>query len=535
MAQEKARIEAELVGGQQVAAEAQKIEGALGKVGTAAAGKLTGGLRAVGGALGNIVQGGLQAAGVFQTISLANAVEDARRLDLQTAKLGQSVGVAGSVLKSSFDAMEKRTLTSAVNMADFSRSLGRATYDSKFAAESVAALSEDALAVGRDLGDELPLAVALRDMGVQSSGLVGELGRLRDMAESVGTVGGPVALRDSIAALSPLLSGVATNSDEARTKLEALVAVLGKGLKPQQAQAVAGAALQTIRSRALQIEQNTGVRVLDDKNQITDPAKILAALKKQADQRFGRNEAAKRRALINDFGGDLGLAVLRYNPAEVDQLAASATDRGKTAKEAEAFRQSKEGQRLATTLQKDQALRGAGEKLLGIHDTLVDKLGVGGALATELGGGQLALTGAKAAGKALLAGGKGAALGTAGTVAGVTASFAAPALAVLSDIGEKTEVTGARYLNQHAAIQGEGLARRAIREGDLTGAYMAAGGDKDIQAATLAALEKLLAATTEGNELLRSQVAAGIAAEIKKTPLTIKPTVDPNAPRGNNY
>jgi hypothetical protein len=205
------------------------------------------------------------------------------------------------------------------------------------------------------LGDELPLAVALRGMGVDAERLTGELGRVREMAESVGTIGGAQALKDTLAGLGPVLAGVSTQTDESRAKLEALVAVLGRGLKPPQAQAVAGAALQAVRSRAMDIERVTGRRrVLDDNGNLVDPGKALADIKKLADKRFGKNEDAKRRALMSDFGQDLGLAIMRTDFGAVDKLASSSRDKGKTAQEAAAFRDSKEGKRIASTLAKDQ-------------------------------------------------------------------------------------------------------------------------------------------------------------------------------------
>ena len=90
-ATDKARLEAELVGASQVATEAGKIESAVSKAGKAgeSAFKSFGG--AVSGALGNLVSDGLKAAGVIQTLSLANAVEETKRLDLATAKLGQKL------------------------------------------------------------------------------------------------------------------------------------------------------------------------------------------------------------------------------------------------------------------------------------------------------------------------------------------------------------------------------------------------------------------------------------------------------------
>lgn len=532
MADEKARIVAELTGGSAVASEAAKIDKALAGVGGVA--------RTVGGAVAGMAAETLRAVGVMQTINIANAVEQAKQLDLATARLGQSAGVSGTALKNTFDAVESKTLASSSAMAQFATALGRVTYDGKGAVASVSALADEALATGRDLGDELPLAASLRGMGVEAERLTGELGRVRDMAETVGTIGGPQALKDTLAALGPVLAGVSTQTDESRAKLEALVAVLGKGLKPQQAQAVAGSALQAVRSRAMDIERVTGRRVLDDNGNLVDPGKALADIKRLADKRFGKNEEAKRRALMSDFGQDLGLAIMRTNFDDVDKLAASSRDKGKTGKEAAAFRDSKEGKRIASTLAKDQVQRGVAEKALGIHDTLVDNLGAGGALAVELGAGHLikpVLGGAgkvvAGAGNALAGSGATAGLAGVGLMSGAFVGAAAMQGKVLSEIGEDRDVMGARYRNEHADIVAQGLANRAVREGDISGAYKATGGDAATQQALLTTLEKMLAAQTEGNELLRNQVAAGIAAELHRQPIKAVLPRDPNASGGN--
>ena len=527
MATEKARIEAELVGGQQVEQGAARMDAALGKVGTTASSKLGGALRTVGGAIGGLVSDGLRAAGVLQTISLANAVEDAKRLDLATAKLGQSAGVSGTLLRNNFDAVEKKTLTAAGVMADFSRSLGRATYDSKFAADSVGALGEEALAVGRDLGDELPLAVALRGVGVAARDLPNELGRIRDMAERVGTVGGHMALKDTLAALGPQLAGVSMQAPDARAKLEALVAVLGKGLKPEQATAVGSAALQTIRSRALDIERVTGKRVLDDNNELVDPTETLKNLKRLADKKYGtKNTEAKRRALMTEFTPELGLAIYRTDFSEVDRVKTLATNKEKTEAEAERFRQSKEGKRIEAGLAKDQAMRGVGGKLAGIHDTLVDTLGVPGAMGVELVGGHVALAGAKALGGKILAGSVGAG---ATAIGGALVGTAAAQLAAVSSLGGDRTQMGKQYISERAQLLGNDIAAAAIYQGDVSKVIGRAGGDKEIQAATM---EALLLKFDQLNATLQGQAAAYAEAMGRKT-LKVSMPPDPNAPKGN--
>ena len=536
MPSEKARIEAELVGGAAVVGEANKIDAALGKVASTAGGKLGGALRTVGGALSDVISGGLKAAGVFQTISLANAVEDVKRLDLATAKLGQSAGVSGTLLRDGFDKVEKKTLTSAVAMADLSRQLGRVTYDGKFAAGSIATLGDEALAVGRDLGDELPLAAALRDMGVTAERLPAELGRIRDMAEQVSTVGGSVALKDQLAALQPLLSGVATESDAARSRLEALVAVLGKGLKPEQAKQVGAAALQQIRARALDIERATGRRVIDDKGQLVDPTQSLADLKRLADKRFGNNQEAKRRALMADFGQELGLAIMRTDFNEVDRVAKSSADKGKTAAEAEKFRKSKEGQRLAKRLEKEQILRNGSEGLVEIEDSWTDALGPWGAMAA----GFLVDRGFQWAGS-LLGGGGGAAAGTEALVGGITAAGAGTAAAGLaaaataagqiyavSQLGEDRDQMGAKWRSKQANTIGAELAQQAIAAGDIKAVWGKAQGEEQ-QAALM---EALLKKFDQLNATMQGQANAFAEAMGRKT-IKVAQAPDPNAPRGN--
>ena len=540
MAKELAEIEAKLIGALQVVQEAQKIDSALDKVGATANKKLDKAnkkldkaLKDVRRTVSKLATDGLRAAGVLQTINMANAVEDAKHLDLATAKLGQSAGVSGTLLRNNFDAVEKKTLTSSVAMAEFARSLGRTTYDSKFAADSVGALGEEALAVGRDLGDELPLAAALRGTGIAAKDLPAELGRIRDMAEQVGTVGGHMALKDTLAALGPHLAGVSMQAPDARAKLEALIAVLGKGLKPEQAQAVGAAALQTIRSRALDIERVTGRRVLDDNNELVDPTQTLKDLKKLADRKFGtKNTEAKRRAMMNEFTPELGLAIFRTDFGEVGKLAASATDRGKTAAEADKFRQSKEGKRIEADLAKNQALRSAGSVFTGVHDTLVDTLGVKGALGVELAAGAIPLSVVKALGGKLLATKVGASLATtAGTLA-VPAALGLGAAAVGAGVyyaaGENKKVEAQRAQERSTALlQGFNNVEAMQFHHARMGLDIATPSSEQA-----AVTEALLQQMTQLNATLKNQPAAYAEAMGRKV-LKVAMPVNPNAPKGN--
>lgn len=546
MAKEKAQIEVSLDGSDAAVSDAKQLDAQLNKWGTSAANAS----KKVGASLLGMAGTALQAGAALQGLSIMGAIEQAKQLDLTTAKLGQSAKLSGDALKEAFNKSEQKTLTSAGAMAEFSRALGRTTYDGRFAVEAVNALSEEALAMGRDLGDELPLGVALFDLGVKAKDLGPELGRIRDIAEQVGTVGGPTALNDTLASLGPVLQTVSADTDKARTRLEALVAVLGKGLKPQQAQAVSSGAMGMIKSRALDIERVTGRHVLDDQGRVQDPTRVLADLKRIAQRKFGKNQEGMRRALINDFGADLGLAVYRTDFAEVDRVAKGAKDRGKTAKEAEAFRQTPEGKRLAMQLQNQQRLRtGAGESVLSTVDWLNSNLGAEGTmLAAWLSG-----EGLKAGGSALLStmkGGAGASasgggggslmsslggvlLGGTGLMSGAFVGSAALQGGVLHEIGQDRESMGRDWRNAHAGTMGRELAQQAMQAGDLMPVIGKAGGNQDVIDSMLDTLQAMLAAQNGTNTLLRDQVAAGIADKLQRTPLRVQLPAKANSEGGN--
>ena len=406
--------------------------------------------------------------------------------------------------------------------------------------------SEVALAVGRDLGDELPLAAALRDMGVTAERLPAELGRIRNMAEQVATVGGHVALKDQFAALQPLLSGVATESDAARSRLEALVTVLGKGLKPEQAKQVGAAALQMIRSRALDIERMTGRRVLNDNNELIDPAQTLKDLKKLADRKFGtKNTEAKRRAMMNDFTPEVGLAIFRTDFNEVDRVA-KASDRGKTAAEAEKFRQSKEGQRIARRLEKERMLRNGSEGLVEVEDAWTDALGPWWAMGAGWAGSKLVDLGASYLGRKLLGSkllglGASAAGGVGGAGAATTAAAGALAVPAALGLGAVAVGLGTRY------AAGENQKVEAQRAQDRSMAAMLGFDnveamkfhrsrmDLDVASPTdeqAAITEALLKQMTQLNATLQNQPAAFAEAMGRKT-IKVTQAPDPNASQGN--
>ena len=547
MADEKARIEASLDGAGQVVAEGRKMATGLTSSASTIESKLGGALKSVTGALGGVVSGGLAAAGVFQAINLSKAVEDVKRLDTLTGQLAARTGASSTQLQSSFLKLEQRILQGSVAQGDFAKQLGGLTYDSKFAIEALDGIGAHALASGRDLGEDLPIGKALQNMGLDGQDAIGELDRVRAIAEQVGTVGGHLALQDSLGQLSGILQGVVTDSDQARGKLEGLLAVLGKGAKtPEQANQARSATLNVIRSEAMKIEYATGRRVLDDNNNLIDPTQSLKDLRALSKSRH-RNDAEMRRSLINTYGAEAGLAIYRGGFDQVDQLA-GASGTGKTQADADKAKGDAANQRRAKELQKEAAARDAGGLLLGVDSALTDLLGARGALAVEtgaglggaakvggllkglLGGGAAAggSAGATAGEAALLTGGAGAALPLAAALAALL-----PAVAVLGEVGKDRETMGREYRSEHAATIGAELARRAQERGGFDPADFdpAKGQGRE-------AMVEMLKVLNERKDQLApdfaAQVAAALAAELRRAPIQVKPAPkEPNQSGGN--
>lgn len=437
--QENANISASLTG----------LDGVIGGLGQI---KSAGG--AISGALKNVATDGLRAAGVFQAISLASAVEDAKKLDATTARLGQSSGSSVGALQAKFAGLEQKLLTSAPALADFTQQLGRTTYDSKSATAAVEGLGLEALATGKTLSEEMALGETLRSgLGVIGE-TTAELDRLRAMAGAVQTIGGPAALQNSLITLRSQLEGVETKSDSARAKLEAFVAATGKGLKPGAQAGAAGSLMSFFKSRSLDIERLLKRRITNDAGELIDPAAIARDLKKVSDKLHGGRKEEQRRALINTYGLEGGLAMFRGDFGEVDSLA-KLKGTGQTEAAANRFRETDAAKRMEFEVQKHSAMRGIGSKFLGIHDSLVSGLGTPGALGVELVGGHL---GAQGLGK----------------LSGMLGGSGGGAAAEVAKLGSAARTT-TQALTSMAAIDAEASAAAGGLT-KLSGALIGAGG-----------------------------------------------------------
>lgn len=527
MANNKATIKASLEGVEGVVSGANKIKGALAGAGDG--GKALGAAaKTAGDALLNMTSTALRASGLIRDIDLGAAIEGARKLDSVTTRLGQQGGKSADKLAKSFEALSEATMTSAPTLAQYALGLTKTTYDANSSAEALRGLGTEALATGRDLADNLNLGQTMRN----SLSVVGdttlELGRLREVAEAVGLVGGRLQLQDSLTQLSPLLATVSTKTDESRAKLESLVAVMGKGMKPGAATQVAASALSMIKTRALDIERNTGKRVLDEYGEIIDPTETLASLKQHADKKFGKkNSEAKRRAMMTEYGTDLGLAIMRTDYDEVKKLSASSTKNAgaaaaRTQAEADAYRNTGPGRHDDDNNKVDGILQKAGKAVNNVVDSINKELGAEGSLVANAAGQSTNALVRSALGDTMpakLAG------GAAGLLVGGLSGLGYVAGKGLAD---KEIFAGPPQLyGRGSAENGGGL---PVSIAAMIGGLSTPGGSSGNNDALVGALTSLEAT----QEKLPKAIADATAAGLRQAKLVVQPPIDPNALKAGN-
>src|SRR5438132_17957 len=119
---------------------------------------------------------------------------------------------------------------------DVARPADRATAPWRRAGEAVAGgFRRAGQAISSQRG---PLGIVMHNSLGVTDEMDKALGKIRAQAEALGTVGGAAAFQDQILALGGALTGVATQSEEARSRVTALIGILGKGYSAPQAQQI---------------------------------------------------------------------------------------------------------------------------------------------------------------------------------------------------------------------------------------------------------------------------------------------------------
>jgi len=400
---------------------------------------------------------------VGNAISFAQAIDSARKFREDVGRLSATAGPVGQ-LRAQIDAIGNAKLLRASEIIDADRGLGRIVYSAKNAMGAIGGLQDEALATGETLQQKLPLGAALMNgLGVAGNKVAGELGRVRDLADSLGTSGGLLAAEDRLTNMAGLLEEIGAKTDSDRAKLEALALGLGKGLGAQAGARAAGGILGALSGNREQFAALAGMKITaltnDDGSLNVDAAAKALPRIQQWIRRQSKDRGMQQMIATGLVGGDrqAGAALLNGDVTAILAAAGNAKDTGKTAGEAAAFRGSEAGQAIGRQIAMERNARNTAESLLPVADAAQGylanhplagtmALGVGGNLAGAGIGGALS-----AMGKELMGGGRAVSAGGAEAERAMAAGGekAAAALTAGSAAAKLGLIAGAGFIGYH--------------------------------------------------------------------------------------
>lgn len=336
-------------------------------------------------------------------ISAAQGIASFRALEDQIARLGAASGKSLGNVRGEIAAAAKGAQLGESTVAAWAKGVGRLTYDYGQGARSIAAFNQEALATGRSAEEMAPLAVALHNTLGVAGDTADELGRMRSMADALGTTGGPAALQDRLVAVSGVLDTLGHKTAAQRHNLEAMVAGLGKGLSAEGQTRVTSRILGDIAKDPRGYERMLGLKkgsLLDDQGHVADPMRVLELTQAHLKKRGGGNQAHAQMIAANMLGGDYeaGAALLNADVGAMRRAAALGPS-GDAAKAAAAYQGSEAGQIAAAQQDKERNQRAIGAKLspyllsveqAAASNPLLTMAGItagGGLLSSAVGGG----------------------------------------------------------------------------------------------------------------------------------------------------
>lgn len=427
MSDKEATVRLGLEGEDEIARGAERLTSSFGSVGEKIRSSVGGAVSVVGRGVAGLIQDSVRLATAMNTISLGQAVEQSKQLDSSFTRfsIGARRGLAD--IRQEIRGASLRSLIDEGDLERISRGFGRVTYDLQGAVKNVEALQQQATLTGRTVEEELNLGAVLENSLGVTKDMGKALGTLNAQAEQLGTVGGPAAFGDMIAAAGGQMSALAVKSEEARNKLTGFLGAMTKGYGPEAQKRVASSILGTLQGNVQGINRTLGRDITDENGQIRaeDVPKIVKELRDRTVKHLGANRA--KFALQNLFGTEAGAAVMRGD------YSAGAAAAGVTPSSAAAAAQaslvgSEAGQRERDKLARDQNMRDAAKpianaqswwgKLWQDHPLAgnIVSTGLGGAVSGAAGwlarGGGSAVNAAKGAASAV-----GAAAGSVGSAA----------------------------------------------------------------------------------------------------------------------
>jgi hypothetical protein len=237
----EARIKLIAEGASRAAGEVGKVGGAVGKVGDKASEteKL---LKQLAKAAFHVASDAARVANDVRPVSFQAAADSAKRFDDQVSRLAVRSGRDIGGLKTQFRDIGKEIGVMPQRVADATRALGRMT-QSTDAVDAIAALGVEANETDRSLEDMSELGATLYNkLGVPMNKIGDAIRKVRSVAETFSTVGGHIALEDTLVRLGPLLA----RFQGGLTRAAATVGVLGRGKSAEVAQETTGSVIGTL-------------------------------------------------------------------------------------------------------------------------------------------------------------------------------------------------------------------------------------------------------------------------------------------------
>ncbi len=264
-------------------------------------------------------------------------------------------------VKASFASLSKQTLLPDTQVAAFSQTIAKATYDFKDSGKALLALRAEGVATGRALEEMAPIAETLHNVfGESFDEMPSTLGDIRSAAETLGTSGGPAALQDQIASLGGMLSEVSIKGQKDAKGLVDVLASFGKGLRPEQKKRVQQELLSTFVQGGEQLRRNLRIKTedfYDENGSIKFNAENLKRLRDYNLKQSGGNVAEARRRSALRHGGMYAAALYDSDLDTNLDKAASGTLSGNADKALTELMSSKHGVETGAEQQRDQRAR----------------------------------------------------------------------------------------------------------------------------------------------------------------------------------
>lgn len=237
----EARIKLIAEGASRAASDVRQVSGEVSNLGKVAGG-VSKALKDIGASAYRAASDAARAMNDVRPISFSQAADSAKRFDDSVTRLAVRANRDVGQLKQQFRDTGKEIGVLPDRVAAAARALTKMTGSSD-ASDAIRDLGVEANDTDRSLEEMTEIGATLYNkLGVPMNRIGDTLGKLRTVAKDFQTVGGHVALEDTLVRLAPLLA----RFEGSVTRAAATVAVLGRGKSREVAEETSGSVLGTL-------------------------------------------------------------------------------------------------------------------------------------------------------------------------------------------------------------------------------------------------------------------------------------------------